>query len=373
MQKKKILYINKDGVLGGSALSLYLLLQKIKAIHNVYVILGRKGPFYYELKKLTIPVYFINFRNWRKLKYVFKNIAAIIKLKRIIKKVKPDIIHSNSYEVNPLMVLSAGQKIKTICHVRDMITSQKAKKFLLPKTNTIIAISKAVKKQIQTIHNNIKVIYNSVDVIKAKESKNNLNKYIKLNKKIFKIGIIGNCEPRKQQEIFIQAALLICSGNITDKKNNLTSKKKPDFHFLIIGNNKTPYGKKIKEMIKGYTSNFSFINHVDNIYDIIRGLDAIVITSKEEAFGRTAIEAMICRKPVIGTNTGGIPEIVIHNKTGLLFEVGDYKKLANHILFLQTHKKTLIKFGINGYNRVLQLFTLKRHIAQILKLYNNLI
>ncbi len=358
MHKKNILYINKDGVLGGSAKSLFLLLEKIKDIHNVSVILCQKGPFYNKLTKLKIPVSIIFFRNWRQLKYIFKNIYAVFKLKRIIKKVKPDIVHANSYEVNPLMVLAARKKIRRICHVRDMITFRKAKNFFLQRADIVIAISKAVKKQIRSVHNNIKVIYNGVDPAKARNAKNSLNKYIKLNVKRFKVGIIGNCEERKRQADFINAALMLCSIG-----------KKINFSFLVIGSNKTPYCEKIKNMVKEYKNNFYFINHVDNIYSIIKGLDLIVIASKEEAFGRVAIEAMICKKPIIASDTGGIPEIIINKKTGLLFKVEDYKQLAEYILYLYNNKQKQSEFGIKGYKRAKKYFSLDNYINSVKSLY----
>ncbi len=367
MHKKNILYINKDSVLGGSAKSLFLLLEKIKEIHNLSVILCQKGPFYNKLLKSKIPVYYISFRNWRQVKYIFKNIFAVFKLKRIIKKLKPDIVHANSYEVNPLMVLAVPKKIMRICHVRDMITSQKAKKFFLQRADIVIAISKAVKKQIRSVHNNIKVIYNGVDTAKANNAKDNLDQYIKLNKKGFKVGIIGNCEERKRQEDFIKAGMMLCSKYAGI--NNNTIGKKIDFSFLIIGNNKTPYCKKIKSMIKEYRKSFYFINYVDNIYSIIKGLDLIVIASKEEAFGRVAIEAMICKKPVIASDTGGIPEIIINKKTGLLFKVKDYKQLAEYILYLYNNKQKLLEFGIKGYKRAKKYFCLENYINSVKSLY----
>jgi len=361
MIKKNIIYINKDGVLGGSAVSLYQLIDKIRHIHNIVIVVCQKGPFYSKLKQLKIPVYYIPFKNWRKLKNILTNIQGILKLKKLITKRKPDIIHCNSYEVNPLMVLACSGKIRTICHLRDIITARKARKFLLQKAETIIAVSQAAKTMIQSLHKNIKVIYNGVDLAKAKKNNKNKSPFARHDKKVFIAGIIGNCEPRKRQEDFIRAGLEICS----------TQYNRMVFHFYIIGNDNTSYADNIKKLIMTHKHNFHFTGYIENIFPSIKKLDTVIITSSEEAFGRTAIEAMACRKPVIATNTGGLPEIVIPKKSGLLFEVGDYKTLARHITFLKTNKNTAKRFGTAGYHRVQKLFSLKTHIDKILALYNN--
>ncbi len=354
---KNILFLNKDGFLGGSAVSLLLLLKNIKKEFNVYVILGNNGILQKEIKKLNIPVKIIKFHHWRRLNNIFKNFYAIFKLKIFIIKNKFDIIHSNSYEINPFMVLSAPQKVKTICHVRDIINKNRAKKYLLQKTNTIIAVANAAGKPIKNINNNIHVIYNGVDLKEAEQSKSHIPSNIKIKKSDFKVGIIGNCEERKRQEDFIKAGIRVL-------------KKNKNFRFLIIGNNKTEYCKKISLLINKYKSYFHFIGHVHNIFAIIKALDIIVITSKEEAFGRVAIEAGSCKKPVIASNIGGLPEVIIHKKTGYIFPCYNYKKLAEYILLLE-NVKLRKKLGAKAYHYIKNNFSHITYINKIIKVYKS--
>lgn len=353
---KKILYLNKDGVLGGSAISLLLLLKSIKNQYKIFVILGKDGPFRKELEKHRIPVQIINFYGWRNLKNIFRNLYAIFNLRLFLRKFKPHIIHSNSYEINPLMVLSASKKITTICHVRDLITYQKARKYLVHKAKIIIAISKAVANNLKPIKN-IKVIYNGVDISLALKSKPYLP--IRVNKKrnIY-VGIIGNCEERKRQEDFIKAGVF------------LLKKGYRKFFFFLIGNYKTEYCKRLRKEIIMYKEFFYFIPFQKNIYSLIKSLDIVVIASKEEAFGRVAIEAAVCKKPVIATRTGGLTEIIIHRKTGLLFPCYNYRKLAEYILLLAQDKRLRKQIGEYAYKKVNTQFTLSQYIKNITKIYN---
>ena len=54
--------------------------------------------------------------------------------------------------------------------------------------------------------------------------------------------------------------------------------------------------------------------------------------SESESFGLAALEAMACEVPVVSSNTGGIPELNIHNKTGFLANVGDVNAMAQFAL-----------------------------------------
>lgn len=74
-------------------------------------------------------------------------------------------------------------------------------------------------------------------------------------------------------------------------------------------------------------------------------------------FGMILTEAMSCERPVISTYRGGIPEIVVHNQTGLLVKPDDPLDLAEAILQLLTSEKQRAEMGIEGKKRVVQEFS----------------
>ncbi len=354
---KKILFINKDSIMGGSAISLLILLKKLKKLnYKIYVILCQPGALEKELIKLKIPYTIINFCCWRNLKYRLKNFSAIFSLKKFLKHNSFDLIHSNSYEVNPLAVYAKIKNIKTICHIRDVVNYKRAKKFLLHKTDMLITVSKYCSKLLGNINKNIKTVYNGVEPLQQKKYKKSISK--KIN-----VGIIGNCERRKRQKDFIAAALLILNHH----KNFI-------FHIIGCSSNSNQYAKEMYRLIpENLKKHFKFIRFKKDIMSFLQRLNILVITSEEEAFGRTAIEAMYLKKPVIATKTGGLQEIVIHNKTGLLFNIGDIKTLAKHIEYLSRNKKLAEKFGKAGFNRVKKMFSSQIYINNIVKIYNSLL
>ncbi len=357
---KRILYINKDGFIGGSAISLLLLLKKLpQDKYKFKVILCSKGPFQNLLEKEGIEYSILDFKEWRKAKRIFKNIIAIFKLQKIIKKERIDIVHANSYEVNPLIIF-AGRKIKKICHLRDFISEERAKKYLLHRADVVIAVSRAVAEAVKNIVKNIKVVYNGIDLEEVKKAKNKIRKYIKESKKgkVF-VGTVGNCEPRKRWEDFIKAGVNIL-------------KKDKKFRFILIGKNDTDYCKKIIRLIpENFRCFFYFTGHVNNVFEIIKGLDILVITSESESFCRAIAEAMACAIPVIATKTGGIPEVVAHKKTGYLIPPRNLSKLSNLILKLGKDIKKRKKLGKEGYMGLKKLFLAERYVREVINIYEN--
>ncbi|MDD5065571.1 MAG: glycosyltransferase family 4 protein [bacterium] len=360
MKKTGILYIQKDGIMGGSAMSLQMLIRAVKKEYDLHVLFCEKGPFYDQLKRSGVPLLFIPFRAWRKVKYFIRNISAVFQLRKIIKEKGISVVHSNSYEVNPLMVLACQKRTRTICHVRDFITRSKARKFFLHRADRVIAVSRAVRDQFRDLHQDISVIYNGVSVRSAAQAQDSLSGRFPRIKRAFKAGLIGQCEERKRQEDFVRAGLEVLQ-------------KDAAIHFFLIGGHHTEYGDRIKQLIRHHQAHFHFIDPVKDILPVIKGLNAVVISSREEAFGRTAIEAMACGRPVIASSVGGLAEIISHKRTGLLYPCNDHKALAGLILELKRDRKLYCKLVHNGLLHVKKNFTEEQYIRKIRELYSRVL
>ena len=75
--------------------------------------------------------------------------------------------------------------------------------------------------------------------------------------------------------------------------------------------------------------------------------DLFLLTSETESFGLVALEAMASGVPVISTNSGGLPEVNIHNETGFLSDVGDVNDMAKHAIELLSNEDKLAQFRSN--------------------------
>ncbi len=101
--------------------------------------------------------------------------------------------------------------------------------------------------------------------------------------------------------------------------------------------------------------------------------DVFVIPSLAEAFGQTALEAMACGTPVVGFDTGGIPDTVRPHQTGLLVPVGDDAALADAIRWMMTHRTEREAMGRNARAMVEADFTLERQALGYLQLYRSVL
>ncbi len=110
----------------------------------------------------------------------------------------------------------------------------------------------------------------------------------------------------------------------------------------------------------------------DDMPVIYADLDLVVLTSLNEGTPVTLIEAMASAKPVVSTAVGGVPDIVIDGKTGILVPSGDDKKLAEAILTMIMDPEKRKEFGTHGREFIRERFTKERLIADIEKLYNDI-
>ena len=83
------------------------------------------------------------------------------------------------------------------------------------------------------------------------------------------------------------------------------------------------------------------------------------------------LEAQAASLPVISTYHAGIPDVVIHNETGLLCEEGDIDEMANNMIKLFENTEFCKQLGKNARERVMQHFTLEQHIDLLQKLLND--
>jgi L-malate glycosyltransferase len=100
--------------------------------------------------------------------------------------------------------------------------------------------------------------------------------------------------------------------------------------------------------------------HQTEVATLLHDCEVFVVPSRAESFSIVVIEAMCCRKPVVATAVGGIPEIIEHEVSGILVEPGNPQALAAGMLRVLTNmelKRTLVE---NGYSRAMEYFCFTR-------------
>lgn len=137
--------------------------------------------------------------------------------------------------------------------------------------------------------------------------------------------------------------------------------------LISIGNGKATEIKKIPVLNFGSIENDMILSLIFNAADIF------VIPSLQEAFGQTALEAMACGTPVVGFDTGGIPDMVKPYETGLLAKVGDSYDLAEKIQWMLDNRVKREEMGKNCRTMVENEFRLDIQASRYLELYRNML
>ncbi len=116
----------------------------------------------------------------------------------------------------------------------------------------------------------------------------------------------------------------------------------------------------------------TYLGKQEAIEEILSICDLFILPSESESFGLSALEAMACEVPVISTNTGGLPEVNIHGKTGFLSDIGNYEEMAENALSLLSNNDLLIEFRKNALEQAMK-FDLNVVLNQYVEVYEEMI
>lgn len=147
------------------------------------------------------------------------------------------------------------------------------------------------------------------------------------------------------------------------KAIELVKKKHKNIKLKLFGMHS---GNNIPEYAEFYENPSK--KELNNIY---ASSDIFIFPSRSEGWGLTIIEAMACKCAVVGTNTGALSEIGVHEKNSLISEPNDVNALAENIIRLIENPKMRKKISENGYNTALSL-DWSNSVDKIEKIFNEL-
>jgi glycosyltransferase involved in cell wall biosynthesis len=119
--------------------------------------------------------------------------------------------------------------------------------------------------------------------------------------------------------------------------------------------------------------NIHFLGQLPMPIPVLAAADVFAMTSHNEAFGRANLEAMACGKPVIGSNTGGLLDLVVPGETGELFETSDPDSFVSCIERYLDNRERITEHGRNARARVEELFTTEHMLERYLSLYQEVL
>jgi len=116
-----------------------------------------------------------------------------------------------------------------------------------------------------------------------------------------------------------------------------------------------------------------FLGKQEGLVEILNSADIFLIPSQSESFGLAALEAMSCGKPVVSSSVGGLPELIKHNETGFIAEIGDVERMAKYVIDLLTNDKKYEAFSRNSRERAINKFDKSKVIPMYEEFYTHIL
>lgn len=317
----------------------------------VFAAIGFGGNAEIVLKERGYEVHILN------RKFSIKNLSNIWAIYKLIKKIKPDTVHTAAAEANFHGIIAAklagvkmiiGEEIGIPNHSS---AAQKVFQWVYKLADKVIGVSKSVKDHLVKTgeiseHKGV-VIYNPVSIPKS---------FPKISSEFFQIVYVGRLEKVKNVATLIQAF-----ANIQNSNSTLT----------IVGDGRERTGLESLAKDLKIEDRVVFTGFQPEPSQFLSQSDLYVLPSYSEGFGIAAVEAMFLKVPVLATNVGGIPEFINHGENGWLFNpnsVEDLVEKLTYILSLNTDDRASI--GNKGFEDVSNRFTVEKYIENLETLYS---
>lgn len=228
--------------------------------------------------------------------------------------------------------------------------------YLNPYVDCIICVSNAVKRYLQTKgvpEEKLVTIYKGHDVAWYVPQEKRFLRGFGIPANAFVVCFAGTVRPVKGVDILLKAI-----SSISESEN---------IHCLIVG---TLRSRRVKELARRIDGRIHFVGFRSDATALIGASDVFVMPSvAREGLPRAIIEAMSQRVPVIGTNVGGIPEIVTDGECGIIVPPGQPEPIAKAVVFLKRNPEVLKQMGINSQQKVIQNFNIERTIQETVSLF----
>lgn len=341
----KVLHLSSEKTWRGGEQQIAYLIKELdsKGIQN-YVLARKKSPFVDYCKKNNIPYFISSFSN-------DLDIRSAFTLRKVIKEVNPQLIHVHSARSHAIAYLACLLGIKTpiIVSKRTDFGIKSPKKYLHPNIKKILCVSDAITNIVkEDLHqgDNIHTVYSGIDLNKFSFQKDRIwfNKHYSCLPDDQIVINTSALAPQKDLLTFLKTAKII-----TDNNKN--------FKFFIFGEGQE------RELLERYIQQHQLENHVflpgfvNNITQILPNADFFLMTSQTEGLGTSLLDSLACKIPIIATKAGGIPEVVQHEKTGLLCPIGDSQCLAQSLLKVEKDPKLRSELIENGLQHLQAYFT----------------
>jgi L-malate glycosyltransferase len=293
------------------------------------------------------------------------------RLSRLLKRLRPDIVHA--HDPHAVSTAALALSMSTVQPAPPLVASRRVdfhlktnsfSKWKYRQVHTFIAASHAIARMLRADgipDADIVTVHEGIDADRiAHIEPASVHQAFWLPTHAPVVLNIGALVAHKGQRHLIDAAALVL-------------RELPDTHVLVLGEG------ELRGALEHQVKHLHLEKHVllpgfrEDVLALLKGCDVFVMSSETEGLGTSILDAMACGKPVVGTRTGGIPEIVEDGVTGLVVEPRDAGALARAITTLLQDKALRARMGAAALASVREHFTVERMVAATIAVYEQVL
>lgn len=361
-----LLLISHSSIMNGAQKSLLDLAVGLKksSEFNLIVLCPEEGALTEALRNKNIHVKVKHLQRPKRspfhlLLFVLQWLPTVLWLWYFLNLEQIDIVYNNTIDAlyGPFAARLAGKPC--IWHIREVKPKNQSLRkifaILLKKLphRVLFNSNSILKTYSEKTHSHWHVIYNgiAVDFI--------LTRIQRKDDRVV-IGFVGQMVSHKRPERFVQIFALA-----DQSMANLQGIMAGDGNLL----------NDIRQMVDnlGLSNKIDILGRIDDIRQLYRQIDILVLTSDYEPFGRVLIEAMAAGCSIVAANVDGVSEVVVHEESGYLVPFNNIPAYVERVLYLARDKDTRLRIGNVGRERVYTHFTMEKYCYEITKIIKELL
>ena len=368
----RILYVHGIEAIGGAERDLIALLNALNRHKwEVHVVCPGTGPFQEQLHAIAVPTHALCLPPWRKALGLFQRRSAVQRLGALVDQLNPAMIHVNDIWWVPHTVRAVAgctvSPMPIVAHVRQEIEPAKAPRYQLDRVEAVIAISRQIEQSLiagGVSENNVRTVYSGIDLSEKLINYDDqaIRRMIGVTNEAVLLGTVANLFPRKGYEVMLRALPAI-------------ARAVPSVQYVIVGSDDRNYADRLKRLAQELkiADRVHIVGFQDPVQPFLASLDLYVHPALMEGFGIAVVEAMAMGKAIVATTTGGLPEVVAQEETGLLVPPGDDESLAAAVVTLLKDRARREHMGLCGKVRARERFSLDASVAHVEQLYGEVL
>jgi len=373
----RVLYLNHVSQVSGAEKSLLELLTAVdRSRYEPILAISGAGPLSDLAAGAGLQVRWLPVKRLKRtrnplrlLAYLLRLITAVRDLRRVIRRGGIRLVHCNSTTAQLFGGIAARLSgVPCVWHVRDLARIGRLEGMLTMCSCRILAISQAVGQTLTLDPRKVTVVHNGIDAdaFAGGATAGRIRAELQLGPDAPLVAMVAQMVPWKGHGAFLDAMAGIV-------------RELPAARALVVGadlfNDDPGYETALRDKCHELRldDHVTFMGQRADVPDILADVDALVVPSTREPFGRVALEAMALGKPVVGFRSGGLPEVVEDGVTGLLVPLGDTDALAAAMARLFRDRELARRMGEAGARRVRAQFTAKQMAAKVEAVYAELL